>query len=45
VEGLTVLVVQRGAGATLLERRPATGIWGGLLSFPELGEGEYAADW
>jgi A/G-specific adenine glycosylase len=40
-----VLVVQSGAGATLLERRPATGIWGGLLSFPELGEGEDAADW
>ena len=42
---LTVLVVQSGEGATLLERRPATGIWGGLLSFPELGEGESAADW
>jgi len=42
---VTVLVVQSGTGATLLERRPATGIWGGLLSFPELGEGESAADW
>ena len=42
---LTVLVVQSGEGATLLERRPATGIWGGLLSFPELGEGESASDW
>jgi A/G-specific adenine glycosylase len=42
---LTVLVVQSSEGATLLERRPATGIWGGLLSFPELGEGESPADW
>jgi A/G-specific adenine glycosylase len=42
---LTVLVVQSGEGATLLERRPATGIWGGLLSFPELGEGESPSDW
>jgi A/G-specific adenine glycosylase len=42
---LTVLVVQSGEGATLLERRPTTGIWGGLLSFPELGEGQSPADW
>jgi A/G-specific adenine glycosylase len=42
---LTVLVVQSAEGATLLERRPASGIWGGLLSFPELSEGESAADW
>ena len=42
---LTVLVVQSGEGATLLERRPATGIWGGLLSFPELGEGQSPSDW
>ena len=43
---LTVLVVQNTEeGATLLERRPATGIWGGLLSFPELGAGESAEDW
>ena len=42
---VTVLVVQTGDGATLLERRPATGIWGGLFSFPELGDEESAADW
>ena len=42
---VTVLVVQTAAGETLLERRPASGIWGGLLSFPELGADENADDW
>jgi len=28
-----------------LERRPATGIWGGLWSFPELESGGNVADW
>ena len=42
---VTVLVVQNDKGETLLERRPATGIWGGLLSFPELDEQEDADDW
>ena len=42
---VTVLVVRNGEGATLLERRPAMGIWGGLLSFPELGEGQSPSDW
>lgn len=30
-----VLLLQRGNGALLLERRPASGIWGGLHSLPE----------
>jgi A/G-specific adenine glycosylase len=42
---VTVLVVQNDARETLLERRPPAGIWGGLLSFPELGEGQDIADW
>jgi A/G-specific adenine glycosylase len=42
---VTVLVVQNAAGETLLERRPATGIWGGLLSFPELATDEAVGDW
>ena len=42
---VTVLVVQNAAGETLLERRPASGIWGGLLSFPELAVGECAQSW
>lgn len=32
-------------GAVLLERRPSTGIWGGLLSLPELPEGADGAAW
>jgi A/G-specific adenine glycosylase len=34
----TLLVLRHG-GRTLLERRPPSGIWGGLLSLPELPEG------
>jgi A/G-specific adenine glycosylase len=29
----------------LLERRPPSGIWGGLLALPEIGDGEDAAGW
>ena len=32
-------------GAVLLERRPSSGIWGGLLSLPELPEDAVTADW
>ena len=42
---VTVLVVQNSVGDTLLERRPPTGIWGGLLSFPELAGDEQIEDW
>ncbi len=42
---VTVLVVQNDAGDTLLERRPPSGIWGGLLSFPELSGDQQIADW
>jgi A/G-specific adenine glycosylase len=42
---VTVLIVQNAAGDTLLERRPASGIWGGLLSFPELEAGLAVEDW
>ncbi|WP_405235124.1 A/G-specific adenine glycosylase [Lentisalinibacter orientalis] len=31
--------------AVLLERRPDAGIWGGLWSLPEIGDGETAEDW
>ncbi|RTL57052.1 MAG: A/G-specific adenine glycosylase [Rhodocyclaceae bacterium] len=34
------LVIVDKAGRVLLEQRPASGIWGGLLSLPELAEGE-----
>lgn len=42
---VTVLVVQNAAGETLLERRPQSGIWGGLLSFPELDAGDNEDEW
>ena len=32
-------------GCVLLERRPLAGIWGGLRSFPEIGEKAKVADW
>lgn len=32
----TMLIAQRDDGAVLLYRRPPTGIWGGLWTFPEL---------
>ena len=34
----TVMLVLQHAGEVLLEKRPATGIWGGLWCFPEVGE-------
>jgi A/G-specific adenine glycosylase len=33
----TLLIVENGAGQFLLERRPPTGIWGGLWSLPAAG--------
>jgi A/G-specific adenine glycosylase len=42
---VTVLVVEDPDGCVLLARRPARGIWGGLYSFPELADGETAAEW
>jgi A/G-specific adenine glycosylase len=40
-----MLVIRNPAGEVLLERRPPTGIWGGLWSLPECGLGEDAGDW
>src|SRR5690606_19786555 len=42
---VTVLVVQDEHGRVLLERRPASGVWGGLYSLPELGEAQSAHEW
>ncbi|HET7307080.1 MAG TPA: A/G-specific adenine glycosylase [Gammaproteobacteria bacterium] len=39
-----VLVVEAG-GAVLLEKRPPTGIWGGLWSLPELHDDAQPLDW
>lgn len=35
VRATLFLILRDPAGAVLLERRPATGVWGGLWSFPE----------
>lgn len=40
-----MLVVRSPAGEVLLERRPPTGIWGGLWSLPECGPGKGADEW
>ena len=40
----TTMVLAVNDGAVYLERRPPTGIWGGLWSLPELERGE-VADW
>jgi A/G-specific adenine glycosylase len=36
VRATTMLLLRDGSGAVLLERRPASGVWGGLWSLPEL---------
>ena len=40
-----VLLVRDDAQRVLLERRPATGIWGGLYSFPEIPSDTDAESW
>ena len=37
---IRVLIAQDEQGAVLLEKRPPQGIWGGLWSFPEMGDSE-----
>ena len=40
-----VLIMQREDRSVLLEKRPATGIWGGLWTFPQFDTRESVADW
>ncbi len=42
---VAVLLVRDPARRVLLERRPDTGIWGGLYSLPELADASEAASW
>ena len=42
---VAVLVVRAPDGRVLLERRPASGIWGGLYSLPELPAEDSPHDW
>jgi A/G-specific adenine glycosylase len=44
-KSVTLLLVEDPEGRVLLERRPASGIWGGLYSLPELPKGDSASDW
>ncbi len=42
----TLMILARGPGGEiLLDRRPPTGIWGGLWSLPEIDPGTDPADW
>ena len=41
----TQMILVRADAAVYLERRPPSGIWGGLWSFPEIGPNEDAASW
>jgi A/G-specific adenine glycosylase len=41
----TVLVLRDAAGRLLLERRPPTGIWGGLWSLPQVAGSDEAREW
>jgi A/G-specific adenine glycosylase len=40
-----LVMARRGAVEVLLEKRPPTGIWGGLWSFPELGSHDELDSW
>ncbi len=42
---VVVLIVRDQQGRVLLQRRPPSGIWGGLYSFPELAGDDSAAHW
>jgi A/G-specific adenine glycosylase len=44
-KAICFLIATRRDGAMLLERRPPTGIWGGLWSFPEIDDATRATEW
>jgi A/G-specific adenine glycosylase len=44
-ETVALVVQRRGDGAILLERRPPSGIWGGLWSLPEFADDEELGTW
>jgi A/G-specific adenine glycosylase len=45
VRSTRVIIMQRGTGEVLLERRPPAGIWGGLWTFPEIPPAGDPSDW
>ena len=44
VKQTLMLMIENAEGELLLEKRPSTGIWGGLWSFPEVAEKDQARD-
>jgi A/G-specific adenine glycosylase len=40
-----MLIIRNGVGEILLERRPPTGVWGGLWSLPECATSDSPEDW
>jgi A/G-specific adenine glycosylase len=45
VRPIRMLVIRNPGGEILLQKRPATGVWGGLWSFPECPAGQAPLDW
>lgn len=41
----TMVILQRQSGEILLEKRPSSGIWGGLWSLPELNDSTELSSW
>ena len=40
-----MLILQNTQNEVMLQKRPATGIWGGLWSFPQFETGDQANEW
>jgi A/G-specific adenine glycosylase len=45
VRPVRMLVIRNPQGEVLMRKRPATGVWGGLWSFPECPAGQAPLDW
>lgn len=45
VKDVQMLLITNDVGEFLLERRPPSGIWGGLLGFPEIAPDEHPVQW
>ncbi|MGD2119974.1 MAG: A/G-specific adenine glycosylase [Chromatiales bacterium] len=45
VKDTVMLLIRNSAGQLYLQKRPPSGIWGGLWSFPEIAHAHHAGDW
>ena len=45
IREVTFIILRDSSGRVLLERRPVSGIWGGLWGFPECSSGETPVHW